>query len=220
MPVRARAAWLALVVALTASACSRSPARPAATTTTTTAVVSLDPALLSQSQLRRVPGFSNALVFPLPTLARFDDPDPRGPCGGRVPTLDLANASGTSWRNGSDAAGAQLVVRGSPDALGEYMTARIRDGVADCPAFRFRTRSGGTQEAKFERAIAVTRNADQSLAVVMATRVAGRVRAQTVIEVRTGAVLSRALIVTDRPLPGASVRGIASVMARLLSGVD
>jgi hypothetical protein len=179
----------------------------------------LESALLTQSQLRRVPGLATALVNPLPDAAPFDEPDPRGPCGAPLPVLALDDAMATGWRATSIRAGGQVVLRRPASELQRYMAARIRDTKDDCPAFQTKNRQGVTQETKFDAAVRVTRNADQSLAVVMALRLDGSLRAATTIEVRSGNLLSRAVIVTNRPMPTPTVRGIASLMANALASV-
>lgn len=192
---------------------------PSGPTTTLATTGPLDPALINQSQLRRVPGFSTALVAPLADAVAFDEPDPRGPCGASMPVLAFDEAAATGWRASNLRAGGQVVVRRPAGELQSFMAARIRDARENCPAFEMKNRQGQMQISKFDAAVHVTRNADQSLAVVMAVRVNGVLRAATTIEVRTGNLLSRAVVVTNKPMGTPTVRGLASLMAKALDSV-
>lgn len=212
------ALWLLAVVLL--GACNGGGGGATGPTSTIPSTGALDAALLTQSQLRRVPGLSTATVSGLPTVDVFDDPDPRGACGGSVPRLGLADAIGTAWKATTIRSGAQVVLRRPAKELQQYLAARIKDARADCPVFEIKNRAGATQEMKFERAVSVTRNADQSLAIVLAVRVNGAVRAVTTIEVRTNNVLSRVVIFTNRPMPVPTVRGVASLIAKSLEAVS
>ncbi len=210
---------LLIALALVLGACSNGGAA-APTASTVPSNGPLAPALLTQSQLRRVPGLSTTTLSGLPKIDVFDDPDPRGPCGRSIPRLGLADAIGASWHAESIRAGAQVVLRRPAAELQSYMQARIQNAVADCPAFEVTSRRGTKQQMKFDASVSITRNADQSLAVVMAIKVNGTVRAATTIEVRTGNVLSRAVVFTNQPMPVPTVRGIASLMAKSLEAVS
>lgn len=209
-----------MAAALLVGACSRGGGETASPTSTVPSTGLVAAALLNESQLRRVPGFSTAVVTSLPTVAAFDEENPVGPCGGPVPRLDLDDAMAASWRATTIRTGAQLVVRRPAAELQRYMAARIADARADCPAYKTKSRAGVTQEMSFDEAIRVTRDADQSLAVVMAVRAQGSLRALTTIEVRSGNLLARAVILTNRPPATPTVRGIASLMAKALAAVS
>ncbi len=210
---------LAAIAALVLASCSDGGAASTTTPSTISSGGSLAPALLTSSQLRRVPGFSTATLTSVPKVEVFDDPNPRGPCGGAVPRINLDDAIGSSWTANTIRSGAQLVLRRPATELQTYMAARIRDAVADCPVFQLQSRTGVAQEMKFDDAVNVTRDADQSLAIVMAIRLNGEVRAATTIEIRNGNVLSRAVVFSSRPMPRSTVRGIASLMAKSLQVV-
>ena len=210
--------WMVAVALLGACSNGKPPA-VAASTTTVPSSGPLETALLTQSQLRRVPALATGVVTPLPDATAFDEPDPRGPCGAPLPVLPLDEAVATGWRAAPLRAGGQVVLRRAASELRSFMTARIRDAREDCDAFETKNRQGELQLMKFDAAVRVTRNADQSLAIVMAVRANGALRALTTIEVRTGNLLSRTVIVTNRPMPTATVRGIASLMARALASV-
>ena len=209
-----RAAIVALLLPL--ASCSNGGTNAQAPTTTVPVPAEVSSALLTASKLRRVPGFSTAKVANVASLEVFDDPDPRGPCGTPVPRLDLSDAAGAGWATSTIRTGAQIVLRRPAKELQSYVAARIRDARGGCPVFTVKNRAGEPQEMRFAEAIGVTRDADQSLAVVTAVRVEGAVRAVTTIEVRTNDVLSRAIIVTARPLATPTVRGLASLMAKSL----
>ncbi|MDP1794889.1 MAG: hypothetical protein Q8K63_12220 [Acidimicrobiales bacterium] len=212
--MRRGAAAAFVAVALATGACSDGGTTVAPPATTVAFTGPLVPALLTQSQLRRVPGFSTLVVVDVASATAFAEPDPRGPCGAPVPQLPLDDAMGTAWSSNTIRGGFQLVVRRPATELQRYMTARLRNTSENCPPFKIRTRSGGEQELKFESAVRITREAAQSFAVVMAVRVGADVRAQTIIEVRTGNLLSRAVLFTSRPVGSSVVRGIAALMAK------
>lgn len=215
-----RALALAVVLLLTLGACSDSRPRATPPTTTQATTGSLLGGLITPSQLRRVPGFSTATVTGVPDVSVFADPDPRGPCGAVIVPPALTDAVGAAWESNTIRGGAQVVVRRPAAELQRYMAARIANTSQGCPPFFVTTRTGAQQEVKFESAVRVTRQADQSFAVVMAVKVGAEVRAQTIIEVRTGNLLSRVVLFTSGPLGGSIIRGIASLAAKSLLNVS
>ena len=172
----------------------------------------LAPGLISASQLRQVPGFSTATLQPLANVKIFQDPDPRGPCGGKVPVLKLDDAVGLAWTAQPIRGGAQLVIRRPAGEAKKYLTARLNDIGTGCGIYTTKTAQGVTQEVKFEGAVRVAPDADQSLAAVSAIRIGADVRAATAIEVRRGDVLSRTVVFSDAPMDNTIVRGIAALM--------
>jgi hypothetical protein len=210
-----------VVALLTLGGCGGSKAAPqTAPQITVSTEGPLSPALLSGSQLRRVPGFSTASVTPFAAVKVFEDPDPRGPCGGNVPVLKLDDAVGLSWSAQTIRGGAQLVIRRPAGEVKRYLTARLSDIRPQCDIYTTKTAEGVTQEVKYEGAIRVAPQADQSLAVVTAIKINGEVRAATAIEVRRGDVLSRTVIFTEAPMDNTIVRGIAALMAKGLDRLE
>jgi hypothetical protein len=177
----------------------------------------LAPALLTQVQLRNVPGLSTAETYPVTDLAVFHDPDPRGPCGGKVPVLSLNDAEGSGLRAQSIRSGAQLVLRRRGGEAKAFLDAREKDTVPNCPDFATKTLQGATQINRLEHVVKLSREADEALAVVHAVKVGTAVRAITQIDVRQGDVLSRFVIFSDYPLSTQTVRGLAALMAKDLS---
>jgi hypothetical protein len=150
----------------------------------------------------------------------FKDPDPRGPCGAKVPVLKLTDAVGLSWAAPTIRGGAQLVIRRPAGEAKRYLTARLNDIHPRCAVYTTKTAQGVTQEVKYEGAVRVASQADQALAVVTAIRIRNEVRAATAIEVRRGDVLSRTVIFTEVPMDNTIVRGIAALMANGLDRLD
>ncbi len=187
---------------------------------TLTADGPLSPALISASQLRRVPGFATATVVPLNEVKIFEDPDPRGPCGAKVPVLKLNDAVGLSWNAQAIRGGAQLVIRGATGQAKKFLSARLNDIRPDCAVYTTKNAQGVTQEQKYDHAVRLPIDADQALAVVTALRIGGDVRAATSIEVRRGDVLSRAVIFTESPMDNTIVRGIGALMAKGLQRLE
>ena len=216
-----RVAAIGLAVACVFAACGgNKPAARPSPLITVPAAGPLAPALLSASQLRRVPGFSTAVVTPLVDVKILQDPDPRGPCGGKVPVLALDDAAGLSWSAEAIRGGAQLVIRRPAGQVKTYLTARLNDISPHCGVYTTQTAQGLTQEVKYEGAVRITGQADQSLAVVTAIKINGDVRAATAIEVRRGDVLSRTVIFTAAPLDNTIVRGIGALMAKGLDRLE
>jgi hypothetical protein len=173
--------------------------------------------LLTQAQLRQVPGLAGATVTSLKETAVFEDPDPRGPCGARVPAVSLADAAGAAIKADTVRSGAEFVARQKPGAAKRYLDARIANAQAGCPEFETKTNQGVTQRVLLVRIVSLPEEPQQALAVVTAIKIADSVRAATAIEVRRDDILSRVVIFTDAPLDDATVRALASLMGQNLA---
>lgn len=208
---------LLVVPVLVAAACGGSNGTTATTRVTVGPLGSLEAALLTQTQLRQVPGLPTAEVAPLTDLGVFEDPDPRGPCGARVPKLALTDTAMITITAQNIRGGAQLVVRLPSGDAKRYLDARQANTSRGCAPYEFKSPDGVNQRVQLVRVVRLHREFEQALAVVTALTVGERVRAATQIEVRRGDILARTVIYTNLPLSNTAVRGIASVMARNLS---
>jgi hypothetical protein len=180
----------------------------------------LAPGLLSQSQLRQVPGLSTATVGPLDNTAPFEDPDPRGPCGAKVPRISLRDATGVLIKADTLRGGAELVMRLPSGAAKKVLDARMADATERCPEYATVTHQGVAQRVLLVRIVRLHKEFQQALAVVNAIKIGDSVRAATQIEVRRGDILARTVLFSETPLDDATVRGVASLMGRNLSAFD
>jgi hypothetical protein len=180
----------------------------------------LAPGVLSQDQLRHVPGLSTATVTALDDTAPFVDPDPRGPCGAKVPAVSLREASGVLIKADTIRGGAELVLRLPAGAAQKVLDARMANAIAGCPEYATVTHQGVAQRVLLVRIVRLHKEFQQALAVVNAIKIGDSVRAATQIEVRRGDILARTVIFTETPLADATVRGIASLMGRNLAVFD
>lgn len=210
-----------VLVALVASACGGGGGGTSAKTPVTVAVFGpLDAALLTQTQLRQVPGFATTKVTPLQAPVLFEDPDPRAPCGAKVPKLSLRDAVGIAMTAESIRGGAQLVIRLPSGAAKGYLDARQANTSKGCPEYETTTNQGAKQRVLLVRVVRLHREFDQALAVVTALKIGDNVRAATQIEVRRGDILSRTVVFTNAPFSNQSVRGIASLMGQNLLALE
>jgi hypothetical protein len=180
----------------------------------------LAPGLLTQTQLRQVPGLSSATVTSLKQATLFQDPDPRGPCGASVPVVSLQDAAGVAIKASTIRSGAEFVSRLKPGAAKRYLDARMANTTSGCPEYVTTTHQGVKQRVLLVRIVRLHKEFQQALAVVTAIKIADSVRAATEIEVRHDDILARTVIFTSRPMDNVTVRGIASLMERNLSVFD
>ena len=177
----------------------------------------LAPGLLTQTQLRQVPTLSSATVSSLQQTTYFEDPDPRGPCGAKVPTVTLENTVGIAVKADAIRGAAELVSRLPAGEAKRYLDARMADAHEHCAEYQTTTHQGAAQRVLLVRIVRLHKEFEQALAVVMAIKIGQSVRADTVIEVRQGDVLARTVVFSNRPLANVAVRGIASLMGRDLA---
>lgn len=102
----------------------------------------LQPFLATEEDLDAV-GMSDVVVGDLDDLAMYENPDPRGPCGGVVPEFRLEGAAGRSFRAAEHSAFA--LVMHSDDELERYLATLQADVAPSCGPYRSRTNTGGTQ---------------------------------------------------------------------------
>jgi hypothetical protein len=203
---------IVLLVAFVATACGGSGETGAPTRVTVGASGPLAKGLLTQTQLRQVPGLSSAKVTTLEETAIFEDPDPRGPCGGKVPAVSLKDAVGVAISAQTIRGGAELIARLPSGVAQAYLDARMANTTLGCPEYQTVTHQGATQRVQLVRIVRLHREFQQALAVVTALKVGDSVRAATQIEVRYNDIISRVVIFTNVPMANVAVRGIASLM--------
>lgn len=216
MKRRALALALALCAFVGGAACKG--AKGPAISTSTTASISgpLNPALLSAAQLQRVPGFSTAGVTPVQNISLLQDNDPRGACGAKVASLPLTDAVGNAWTAQQIRGGAQVVMRLEVGEAKSYLDARRADARADCPEYTVKNAQGLDQTVRLDSIVVLPRGTEQAFAVVNAIKIGDVVRAQTIIEVRRGDVLSRTVLLSATPLATQTLRGIGALMGKAL----
>lgn len=180
----------------------------------------LAPGLLTETQLRQVPGLPTAKVTSLQDTAVFSDPDPRGPCGAKVSTFSLKDAVGIAITSDEISSGVELVVRLPSGAAKKILDARTANATEGCPEYQTVTHQGAVQRVLLVRNVKLTNEFQQALAVVTAIKVGDSVRAATQIEVRRNDVLARTVFFTNEPMEDATVRGVASLMGRDLAAFD
>jgi hypothetical protein len=212
------------------AACSSGGSAPATSTTTASSasktpqitVASDGPlaaALLTTDDLRAIEGLpADAAVVALGDLSVYVDPDPRGPCGAKVPVLDLTSGAGVGLQSAS-VQGVELVARSDAKTASEYLDARVADAHAGCPEYETTTNRGEVQKVKLDRIITLHLDVDQSLATQRAILVGDKVTSVTVIELRRGAVVAKLGIFAGTPLTAATVRGVAARVAERLAQV-
>ena len=174
------------------------------------------PALITTGQLQAVPGFSTARVQPIAQISLFEDKDLRGPCGAKVPPLPLTDAVGLAWTAQQIRGGSQFVIRLGVGKAKEYLDARRADARADCPTYTSKNTQGLDQENRLDAIVVLPRGNEQAFAVVNAIKIGEIVRAQTIIEVRRGDVLSRVVLLSETPLANQTIRGIGALMGKAL----
>jgi hypothetical protein len=211
-----------VLLALVAGACGGDKAAPGSATPRITGGADgpLAPGLLTQAQLRQVPGLSSAKVTSLEETSLFEDPDPRGPCGAKVPALSLDDAAGVAIAAETIRGGAEFVRRLPTGAATRYLDAVMADTRSGCPEYETTTNQGAKQRVLLVRIVRLHNEFDQAVAVVNALKVANSVRAATRVEVRHGDILATTVIFTNRPMENVTVRGIASLMGRSLDVFD
>lgn len=99
--------------------------------------------LLTEDDLHAVPGFEGVATKEIENLPLFENPDPRGPCGGKVPPVPLDQAFGRSFQSERILA-VELIVPSGPrqkEQLAAYQ-ADLRPG---CAPYESKTNTGETQ---------------------------------------------------------------------------
>lgn len=155
---------LILAVALLA-ACSSdggSGGGAAVTTVPGTAIPAATEVLLTQEELRTVPGFEQGTVQPFNSAPTFTNPDPRGPCGGKATNPPMDNAAGTAYSAGNTAVAFHLITP-TTDLQRSYLLALSKDRKDPCPTWESTTSKGTTQTVSDTTFVDVSDVADDAL---------------------------------------------------------
>jgi hypothetical protein len=144
----ARRLALLAAVGLLAACSSDGGGRGGATTTQVTVAGTANPAatdvLLTQEELRTVPGFEQGTVQPFNSTPTFTNPDPRGPCGGKATNPPMDNAAGTAYSAGNTSVAFHLITP-TTDLQRSYLLALSKDRKDPCPTWESTTSKGTTQ---------------------------------------------------------------------------
>jgi hypothetical protein len=104
---------------------------------------SLSASLLTERDVRLITGLEDAVAQDLNEIPFFENPDPRGPCGGVVPQLPLTDAVGRAF-SGAEIMVVQFLAPPSAEAR-EYVAAAQADRTTPCESFTSLTNVGTTQ---------------------------------------------------------------------------
>jgi hypothetical protein len=119
-------------------------ANASSTTVPDTAVAAANAVLLTQEELRTVPGFEQGTVQPFNSAPTFTNPDPRGPCGGKATNPPMDNAAGTAYSAGNTAVAFHLITP-TTELQRTYLLALSKDRKDPCPTWESTTSKGTTQ---------------------------------------------------------------------------
>ena len=210
--------WI-LGLALTLGACGGGTTAPHSSMPRITvgSTGALGAGLLTSAQIGIIGGLTNPSVSSLSKSTFFEDPDPRGPCGARVPKLDLSHAAGVAVTSG-EASGAELIVRRT-DARA-YATLLRNDARDGCADYSTTTHAGDTQTVRLIRIVPLDVVADQSLAIIRAVKVRSVVRAQETMVVTRGPYLASLVLFGGAPLGDQTIGQLADAMAHQLASLS
>ena len=99
--------------------------------------------LLTEQDLHAIPGFEGAVAAEVDDVPFFENPDPRGPCGGAVPPVAFDGAFGRTFR--SDRVQLIELVTPSSARQKEQLAAYQGDARPHCPPYDSLTNTGDTQ---------------------------------------------------------------------------
>ena len=111
--------------------------------TTAAAPAKDEAALLTEQDVHAISGFEGVVAAEVDDLPFYENPDPRGPCGGSAPALAFDGAFGRTFRSDR----VQLIELVTPSSVRqkEQLTAYRGDVRPDCPPYDSRTNTGDTQ---------------------------------------------------------------------------
>jgi len=141
--VRRRAAAACALAILTSSCASSGEVQsntPRVTVDTGAPESSL---LLMQSDVRAIDGLAELVAQDINQVPVFENPDPRGPCGGAAPSPPINDAVGRAFTD-SNTSIVELIAVASTEA-DTYLSALRADRVASCGPFKSTTNTGSTQ---------------------------------------------------------------------------
>ena len=165
---RRRVGSFAVVAAFTLlAACSSDGGSTGSNTPQVTVTDTASPAatgvLLTQDELRTVPGFENGTIQAFNSVPSFTNPDPRGPCGGKATNPPLDGAAGTAYSEGNSVAAFHLIVPTTPVQT-SYLSALAKDRKDPCPTWESTTNTGATQTVSDTQFVDIGDLADDALA--------------------------------------------------------
>lgn len=99
--------------------------------------------LLTEQDLHGISGFEGVVAADVDDVPFYENPDPRGPCGGTVPALAFDGAFGRTFR--SDRVQVIELVTPSSPRQKEQLAAYQGDVRPDCRPYDSRTNTGDTQ---------------------------------------------------------------------------
>jgi len=143
-PFVRRAAVAACLLAILPSGCASSGASRSNTPRITVADGASESALLlTQSDVRALDGLADLVAQDINKVPVFENPDPRGPCGGPAPSPPITDAIGRAF-TGSNTSIVEFIAVASPQA-DKYFAALKADRVVSCGPFKSTTNTGSTQ---------------------------------------------------------------------------
>ena len=99
--------------------------------------------LLTEQEVKSIEGLADVQAKEVSDAQFFENPDPRGPCGGVVPQIPTAGAVGRAFV-GSSAVMVELLAKVSA-AHTTYVKSILADRVEGCGTFTSTTNTGDTQ---------------------------------------------------------------------------
>lgn len=118
--------------------------------------------LLTEEELRTVPGFETGTLQAFNSVPAFTNPDPRGPCGGKATNPPLDGAAGTAYSEGNSVAAFHLIVPTTPVQT-SYLSALAKDRKDPCPTWESVTNTGSTQTVSDTQFVDISDLADDGL---------------------------------------------------------
>jgi hypothetical protein len=214
---------VAVALALVAGvACSDGDQRSASNTPQVTA----DPAAretlglhaLRAEDLRALPGMADAVERPPERAPVFENPDPRGPCGGRAPQPPgMDHAALVTLRAGSYQV-VEVVSAPPPGDVARYLDVLAADLRTGCPPFESTTNQGQTQRVSGVTAVDVAGVGDRAVAWTALAEV-GTSRANAgLVALRAGPRFAYVQVFSAEAPPPATMRALAEAAARRLAG--
>jgi hypothetical protein len=168
----------------------------------------LDAALLSASDLRDGGLPADVHTTALNDLNLFEDPDPRGPCGAKVESIDLTRGAGVGIA-ASAVQGAELVVRLDEPAAKAYLGALEADAHDGCAAYQTTTNRGTPQTVTLRTVVALPMLVDGAIATKLTIESSGNATAVTQIVLRRTGTIALTTLFAASPLSDATVRSLA-----------
>jgi hypothetical protein len=215
-----RIASILVFVCLAAAACGGAGGTGSSANPVTAKVTarSLRGALLTAAQLPATP---NAFAGgPVSAGSIPDDPDPRGPCGTKLPQPSLRSGAVAQFRSPEPAAVFEWISRTPPGEATAYLAGVAADIRPGCAAFKSATPYGHPQLNVFVRATALPPLGDQRVAATMHLRLLApgeRAAYVTEILIREGDYMTALIVSGLRPQPPRFLRAVAVSAAADLS---